>query len=91
MKPMPTDWHGVAESRLTSVLGPAKGAAALEDALQAIGLVRLESARDLHRLAQQLSATGGFTSAVGGLLSVHAVMYGADVSAPDAAGSDPPA
>lgn len=90
MKPPPTDWHGVAEARLTAVLGPAKGATALSDALAAIGLVRLASASDLHRLAQHLSAGGGFTSAVGGLLSVHATLYG-DLSGARAAGSDPPA
>lgn len=90
-KPLPNDWHGVAESRLTAVLGPAKGTAALADALQAIGVTRLESASDLHRLAQHLSATGGFASAVGGLLSVHATLYGAGLNAGVSVGSDPPA
>jgi hypothetical protein len=79
MKPSPTDWHAVAETRLVSVLGPVKGSAAFAESLRAVGLVRLSTADDLHRLAQHLSACGGFTSAVGGLLSVHAVMYGGDV------------
>jgi len=91
MKPGPTEWHAIAESRLTSVLGPTKGAAAFGEALRAVGLVA--TAGDLHRLAQHLSASGGFASAVGGLLSVHAVMYGGDlgITSARADGSDPPA
>jgi len=93
MRPAPTEWHAVAAARLTSVLGAAKGEATLAGALRAVGLERVATAADLHRLAQHLSATGGFTSAVGGLLSVHAVMYGGDagVSAASAGESDPPA
>lgn len=93
MKPSPTDWQAIAEARLGSVLGPAKGSAALTDGLRALRLERLASARDLHRFAQYLIASGGFTSAVGGLLSVHAVMYGDDLELKGqaAAGSDPPA
>ncbi len=93
MKPAPTEWHAIAETRLTSVLGPTKGAAAFGEALRAVGLVRVATADDLHRLAQHLSASGGFASAVGGLLSVHAVMYGGDlgITSARADGSDPPA
>ena len=79
MRPNPKDWHAVAESRLTFVLGPEKGAAALASGLSAVGLESLRTARDLHRFAHHLIDSGGFASAVGGLLSVHAVMYGDDI------------
>ncbi|CAN5911453.1 hypothetical protein BH11MYX4_BH11MYX4_43040 [soil metagenome] len=93
MRPPPREWHAVAEARLASVLGPAKGATALAEALRAVGLSRVATAHDLHRLAQHLSGTGGFASAVGGLLSVHAILHGGDLALTprDAAGSDPPA
>ena len=76
------DWHGVAIAKLTSVLGPARGSAALEEALRATGLTHITSADELHRFAQALITAGGFAGAVGGLLSVHAVMHGASRSAP---------
>ena len=92
MRPMPTAWHAVAEARLAAVLGPVKGPAALADGIRALGLERLATANDLHRFAQHLIASGGFASAVGGLLSVHAVMYGeGSLTARRADGSDPPA
>ncbi|WP_147444804.1 hypothetical protein [Corallococcus sp. CA053C] len=74
------DWHGVAVAKLTSVLGPARGSAALEEALRATGLTHITSADELHRFAQALVHAGGFAGAVGGLLSVHAVMHGASRS-----------
>ncbi|RKH18763.1 hypothetical protein D7X74_08715 [Corallococcus sp. CA047B] len=71
------DWHGIAVAKLNSVLGPARGPVVLEEALRATGLSHISSADELHRFAQALITTGGFAGAVGGLLSVHAVMHGA--------------
>ncbi|MCY1035258.1 hypothetical protein OV207_27675 [Corallococcus sp. BB11-1] len=78
MSPQSKDWHGIAVAKLNSVLGPARGALVLEEALRATGLVHISSADELHRFAQVLITTGGFAGAVGGLLSVHAVMHGAN-------------
>lgn len=75
-RPPPTEWHAVAAAKLAAVLGEAKGAVALDGALRATGLVRISTATELYRVAQHLSAAGGFASAVGGLLGVHAVMHG---------------
>jgi hypothetical protein len=76
MRPAPDDWHGVAAAKLEAVLGPVKGPLALADALRATRLERIATAGELYRVAQQLSETGGFAGAVGGLLGVHAVMHG---------------
>jgi hypothetical protein len=75
-RPPPTEWHAVAAAKLVAVLGEAKGALALDGALHATGLARISTATELYRVAQQLSASGGFAAAVGGLLGVHAVMHG---------------
>ncbi|RKG75246.1 hypothetical protein [Corallococcus terminator] len=87
MNTQPRDWHGVAVAKLNSVLGPARGPVVLEEALRATGLVHINSADELHRFAQVLITTGGFAGAVGGLLSVHAVMHGASGDTPARPGS----
>ncbi|EYF05757.1 hypothetical protein [Chondromyces apiculatus] len=77
MSPEPYDWHGIALGKLTNVLGAEAAHRAMEETLQGAGLTSLASADDLHRFAQVLLTRGGFAGAVGGLLSVHAVLRGA--------------
>jgi hypothetical protein len=72
-----TEWDEIAASKLARVVG---GVAAEEVRLRVLGelgMVRLESVDDLYRFARALAQQGGFAGAVGGLLSVHAVMHGA--------------
>lgn len=76
--PATRDWHAVAVTKLAAVLGAGQGEYALKEAMRAAQLQHIASAADLHRVAQALSAMGGFAGAVGGLLSVHAVLYGAN-------------
>ncbi len=73
----PTDWNTVALTKLTKVLGAERGSRAMTEALRALALDSLASADDLYRFARHLVAVGGFVGAVGGLLSLHAVMHGA--------------
>jgi hypothetical protein len=73
----PTDWNAVALGKLTKVLGAERGNRAMTEALRALTLDSLTSADDLYRFARHLAAGGGFVGAVGGLLSLHAVMHGA--------------
>lgn len=72
-----TDWHAVATAKLTHVLGEERGRQLLASTLATTGLTALTSADELHRFAQALVEAGGFAGAVGGLLSLHAVMHGA--------------
>lgn len=91
MSPAPKrDWQAVAEAKLTAVLGATKGEAALKDAMRTAQVERIVSADDLHGVAQALIATGGFAGAVGGLLSVHAVLYGMNEAAGAADTAPPP-
>ena len=76
--PSPTAWHDVALDKLTRVLGKNRARTLMADTLREADLVSLDSPRDLQRFARILIEAGGFAGAVGGLLSVHAVMYGAE-------------
>lgn len=71
-----TDWNGIALNKLTRVLGERAGRQTMSEALSAIGVDELRSAEDLRRFANELSGRGGFAAALGGLLGVHAAMYG---------------
>jgi len=73
-----TRWDDVALAKLTSVLGPEKGRATREELFAELGISSLASPDDLYTFAQRLLARGGFAAAVGGLLSVHAVIHGAN-------------
>ena len=77
MTPTPTDWNAVALQRLNNVLGEETGRRTMTEVLDELGVGELASSGDLHRFSQALVARGGFAGAVGGLLGVHAVMYGA--------------
>jgi hypothetical protein len=71
------DLHELALTKLTNVLGQERAEAILDDALVRVGLERVKSPDDLHRLGQEILAQGGFAGAVGSLLSLMAVMRGA--------------
>lgn len=75
MKPDARDWHGVALAKLTNVMGEQAGHELAAAVLQDLGLQRIATASDLRLVAAALAAKGGFASAVGGLLGVHAAMY----------------
>ncbi len=67
----------LAQAKLVRVLGPAQAAQVYAETLAAAGLTAIASADDLYRFATHLSKRGGFAAAVGGLLSVAAVLRGA--------------
>ena len=75
MKPSPTDWHGVAFAKLTKVMGDAAGEGLALSVLEEIAIERVSSAKDLRNFAVALSKRGGFATAVGALLTLHATMY----------------
>jgi hypothetical protein len=72
-----TDWNGLALEKLSKVLGESKARETMESALQKTGLPTLRSADDLYHFAQELTAMPGFARAIGGMLSLQAVMRGA--------------
>lgn len=74
----PTDWQGVALTKLTRILGESAGRELASSVMKDLGLQALSSAADLRRFAQALSKQGGFAHAVGALLELHATMYGDD-------------
>lgn len=84
-------WHGVALAKLTAVLGPTKAEVALRETLALIDKDELRSADDLLLFARALCDAGGFAGAVGGLLSVHAVLHGATGAPPSTARRGAPA
>lgn len=77
-------WNDVAITKLSNVLGRARAEDVMSAALSEIGLPALTSADDLYRFARRLARAGGFVAAVGGLLSVHAVIHGATERPSDA-------
>ena len=78
MRPAANDWNGIALAKLTNVLGDETGRRVLEEVMSAIGKKELRSAADLRLFAQTLLTRGGFAGAIGGLLSLHATLHGAD-------------
>ncbi len=75
MKPQFDNWHEVALSKLTSVMGPTVGRNLAASVLAEIRLDSIASPIDLRLFATALSARGGFASAVAALLTLHAAMY----------------
>jgi hypothetical protein len=75
MKPIATNWNGVALAKLTSVMGPSAGQHLAESVLEELGLVALSSPAELRSFATALATRGGFASAVAALLMLHAAMY----------------
>ena len=75
MKLLATDWNEVALTKLRNVMGPSAGPALARSVLAELGLERLTSGRELKVFAEALAKRGGFASAVGALLLLHATMY----------------
>ena len=75
MKPPATNWHEVALAKLTSVMGPTVGQHLASSVLEELCLESLSSPTELRRFATALQTRGGFASAVGALLTLHAAMY----------------
>ncbi|MBV9493199.1 MAG: hypothetical protein JOZ54_03050 [Acidobacteria bacterium] len=75
--PHTIDWNAVATEKLTRILGADNGRSTMTRALELSGLQSLQSADDLYRFAQELTAMAGFARAVGGMLSLEAIMRGA--------------
>lgn len=73
----PTVYAELALDTLTRVLGVERARRIYADTLNSAALGELRTADDLYTFAQQLSTRGGFEAAVGGLLSVAAVLRGA--------------
>ena len=71
------DWNAFAFEKLRGVLGEPKARATMTFALSQAGLESIGSAADLYRFAQQLSDMDGFVKAVGGMVSLQAVLRGA--------------
>jgi hypothetical protein len=76
MRPAVTNWNEVALNKLTNVMGASAGQKLAQSVLREVGIERVSSAADLKRFADSLSRHGGFASAVGALLALHATMYG---------------
>jgi hypothetical protein len=72
-----TRWEQVARAKLSHVLGREQGAAVMVRVMEQHHLPTLATAEDLYQFAQHVSRLDGFASAVGALLSLHAVMNGA--------------
>jgi hypothetical protein len=68
----------LALEKLTRVLGSARGQSVYAEVLVATGRPQIHSADDLHAFAEALSRRGGIEGAVGALLSVAAVLRGAE-------------
>jgi phage tail tube protein FII len=75
MKPEATDWHGVALAKLTKVMGEEAGRGMAQAILEEIGVEQLASPRDLRSFAEALARRGGFASAIGALLALHATIH----------------
>jgi hypothetical protein len=67
----------LALGKLTRVLGESGGQRVFDETLADVGLTKIGSANDLYVFAGALTRRSGFEGAVGGLLSVAAVMRGA--------------
>jgi hypothetical protein len=73
----PAALRELAMGKLSRILGEDNAARVYDEALRAAGLSVLATADDLHAFAQVLVARGGMEAAIGGLLSVAAVLRGA--------------
>ncbi len=67
----------LAMQKLARVLGEEHASRVFAEALRDAGISAIATADDLHTFAQALIARGGMEAAVGGLLSVAAVVRGA--------------
>lgn len=78
------DVHEVARAKLVHVLGERRGQTALRETLEQVQLERIETPEQLYTFARALVGRGSFAGAVGGLLTVHALLRGARGDLPPA-------
>ena len=71
------DPHFVARERLVRVLGERRGDVVMAEVLAEIGIAHITDADQLYAFAKALVVRGSFAGAVGGLLTVHALLRGA--------------
>lgn len=71
------DLAALALSKLTRVLGEGPGRRTYDETMKAAELSDVLTPDDLYRFGDVLSKRGGMEAAVGGLLSVAAIMRGA--------------
>lgn len=71
------NWNELALAKLTNVLGATIAERVVRETLTAMQLGSLSSAEDLYRFGRLVSARDGFVGAVGGMLTLTAVMRGA--------------
>lgn len=81
-----TELARLALGKLTRVLGEDGARRAFDAALEEARLTRIDTADDLYAFAETLTAMGGMEGAVGGLLSVAAVLRGASTRPAAASG-----
>ena len=72
----------LALEKLGRVLGPARGRLVFDEVLAAGDIKEIHTANDLYRFGELLQKRVGFESAVGALLTVAALLRGANASAP---------
>ena len=70
-----TNWHAIALTKLTNVMGDRAGHELATAVLKEMGVEALSSASQLRQFSALLSTRGGFASAVAALLDLHATMY----------------
>jgi hypothetical protein len=70
----------LALGKLERVLGPTQGKRVYRETLTALGLSDLQTPDDLYRFGQCLARQGAIHGAVGGLLTVAAVLRGASAA-----------
>jgi hypothetical protein len=67
----------LARTKLANVLGEARAQRIYGETIASLGMRELRTADDLYAFGELLATRGGFEAAVGGLLSVAAVVRGA--------------
>ncbi len=75
-----TEWDDLALGKLQRILGVPEGNAIFAQALTKCGLPHLGSATDVYRFAECLKLESPVVAAIGAMLSLSAVMKGADTS-----------
>lgn len=70
----------LALEKLDRVLGPARGRLVFDEVLAGGDLKEIRTANDLYRFGELLQKRVGFESAVGALLTVAALLRGANAS-----------
>lgn len=72
------DLHAYAASKITQYFGAARAGAIFASVLDEVGIARIETTAQLHRVAQALGRRGGLEAAVAMLLSGRATLIDSD-------------